>query len=208
MAGEYKNFNPRSSVMRTYTTKTKHAEIYGDSLSAVLADAIQALVEEVAARVDVYERSGNLLDSIGALMIINGHSDAQDRFFAREEAASSSHKGWRKHGIPSDTGRGYLNKYFDEVVAQSKGTHGFKIYVCAAAYYAQFLEDGSYRQDESGNYIGRKYHIISFSKNALEGILGQVASVWSSRNGVPGSKSGGIRNFIVSNIGTPYSISH
>jgi len=208
MAQELKTFNPRSSALAHYKLKSTREAIYGDSFTAVLADALQLLVEDVANRVDVNERSHNLIDSIGALLIVNGRSDKQDRFYARTPESYGLHKGWPKHGIEANTGRGYLDEYFDTLVSQYKGSHGFKIFVCAAAYYAQFLEDGSYRQDEHGNYLGRKYHIISFSKSALEGILGEVASVWSSRNGVPGSKTGGVRNFIVSNIGTPFSISH
>jgi len=204
--------NARSNIMRNYI---KSASVYrDDSFTQILEEAIKNLLEKIGSIADFESRTGALFDSIGALMLVNGSDfGGHWRYYLDEYSnhktkdgytlTHGTHKGWKKHDIPPDTGRGYLETYFDEVVRQNKGTHGIRVYVCAAAYYGQFLEDGSYAKN--GN--GRKYHVISFADDLLEAMLGEVARVWNGRNGQLGSRKGGVRNFVVKKVGTAYGIS-
>lgn len=66
--------------------------------------------------------------------------------------ANEIHKGWAKHNIEANTGRGYLDEYLDNYKPSKKG---LTLIVVNAVYYSPILEDG--RQGNSG----RRYKILS-----------------------------------------------
>lgn len=66
--------------------------------------------------------------------------------------AKEIHKGWAKHNIKANTGRGYLDEYLDNYKQSKKG---LTLVVANAVYYSPILEDG--RQSNNG----RRYKILS-----------------------------------------------
>lgn len=98
--------------------------------------------------------SGNMQDAYGAAVYYNGKI-VRRAYYNNSPISKGIHKGWNKRGYESDTGRGYLDKFFESYEPEST-----LCLVCVnAVYYTAILEDGTQGRPQVD--ISTKYHIIS-----------------------------------------------
>ena len=98
--------------------------------------------------------SGNLQDAYGTAVYYNGKI-VRRAYYNNSPISKGIHKGWAKRGYESDTGRGYLDKFFESYEPEST-----LCLVCVnAVYYTAILEDGTQGRPQVD--ISTKYHIIS-----------------------------------------------
>jgi hypothetical protein len=122
------------------------------------------------------DQSHNLSDSIGWAVYFNG--SLKEMGYANDiEDSDSTHKGWRKRGIPPNTGRGWLQDWCQTYKPKGR----YVLVVVAAAFYARILEDGA--QVPSG---GTKYKIITTIVDDMEReaakVKGRVSIVYGNKN--------------------------
>ena len=103
------------------------------------------------------DRSGSMHDAYGYAVYYNGKM-MKKGYAAGGRMSSEVHHGWIKRGIPDDTGRGYLESFFEDYATEVKST-GFVLVCVNAIYYAQILEDGA--QARPSRNISTRYRIIS-----------------------------------------------
>ena len=98
--------------------------------------------------------SGNLQDAYGTAVYYNGKI-VRRAYYNNSPISKGIHKGWAKRGYQDNTGRGYLDKFFESYVPTSA-----LCLVCVnAIYYTAILEDGTQGRPQVD--ISTKYHIIS-----------------------------------------------
>ena len=134
------------------------AKARSQSLSR-MADVLAAeglrIAKDAESTSETQKRSGNQSDAFGYAVYLDGKE--MRRGYANAAPTSSGpHKGWEKHGIPADTGRGYLNTFLDTYAAPKSGFH---LVVVNAAYYTRILEEGA--QGRPKRKLSAKYRIIS-----------------------------------------------
>lgn len=115
-----------------------------------LANEGARLCKAAADSKETRNRSGNQADAFGYAVYLNGK--IQKKGYAYPSMSRKIHKGWEKHGIPADTGRGYLDDFFANYRPSKMG---YTLIVVNAVYYSQILEDG---KQSAG---AAKYRIIS-----------------------------------------------
>lgn len=122
---------------------------------ALIADG-QKVINNAAKTADLKRkiRSGNLMDAYGAAVYFDGKI-VRRAYYTQSPISTSVHKGWAKRGYNDNTGRGYLEEFFNSYIPQSR-----VCLVCVnAVYYTAILEDGT--QARPAVDIATKYHIIS-----------------------------------------------
>lgn len=121
----------------------------GKYLDEIEGDA-KRIVKKAADSKEAKNRSFNMMDAYGYAIYFNGkqmrHGYASDITMSK-----GIHKGWAKHSIPADDGRGYLDQFFKEYTPKSKG---IELVVVNAIYYASILEAGK-------GFGGATFRIIS-----------------------------------------------
>lgn len=122
-----------------------------------LAAEGQKIVNEAYWRKEAKDRSGTMHDAYGYAVYHDGVIKKRG-YAAGGRMSSEVHPGWAKHGIPADTGRGYVDSFFDNYKSQVS-PKGFVLVCVNAAYYAQILEDGA--QGRPKRNISTRYRIIS-----------------------------------------------
>lgn len=124
-----------------------------DSLIADGSRVIQKAAETKEARNDTY----NMLDAYGCAVYHKGKL-VRKSYYNQTPKSTKTHKGWRKHSIESDTGRGYLDEFFKEYRPK-----GIIVLVCVnAIYYTNILEAGAQGSKPPGQPdIKKRYRIIS-----------------------------------------------
>lgn len=122
-----------------------------------LAKNGQNIVNEAYWSKEAKDRSGTMHDAYGYAVYYNGRI-VRKGYAAGGQMSSEVHKGWPKYGIPADTGRGYLESFFESYRSEVK-QKGFVLVCVNAAYYSQILEDGA--QARPSRQIATKYRIIS-----------------------------------------------
>lgn len=135
-----------------------------DNIIAMLAREGDKIVTEANRTKEAQNRTGNMADAFGYAVYYNGKQVRKG--YANDAATSSTvHKGWAKHGIPSDTGRGYIDSFFESYIAPERGFH----LVCVnAAYYSRILEEGA--QARPRRQIATKYRIISQMTDEMDAL--------------------------------------
>lgn len=124
-------------------------------MANTLASEGLRIAKDAEATAETQKRSGNQSDAFGYAVYLDGRE--MRRGYANPSPVSSvPHKGWEKHGIPADTGRGYLDSFLDTYVPPKKGFH---LVVVNAAYYTRILEEGA--QGRPKRRLSTKYRIIS-----------------------------------------------
>lgn len=128
-------------------------------LSGNIADALASegrrIAVEAERTAEAQRRTGNMADAFGYAVFLDG-KEVRRGYAEPSPTSSTVHKGWKKHGIPADTGRGYLDSYFDAYIAPAKGWH---LVVVNAVYYTRILEAGA--QARPARQKVRQYRIIS-----------------------------------------------
>ena len=107
---------------------------------------------------ETLDRSEAQKNAYGYRVYYNGLKQAEG-FLSR--TSDKVHKGWDKHSIPPNTGRGYLMDFFNSYEPSPKG---FELIVVNAVYYTQILEDGMQ------NKLHTKYKIISQIRDEFENL--------------------------------------
>lgn len=126
-----------------------------DNILDMLANEGRRIVEEANRSAEAQNRTGNMADAYGYAVYLNGKE--MRRGYANATPTSSGpHKGWPKYGIPADTGRGYLDSFFETYIPPAKGYH---LVTVNAAYYSRILEEGA--QARPRRQVATKYRIIS-----------------------------------------------
>lgn len=120
-----------------------------------LADECQKVIDKAARTNTTKPRTNNMRDAYGAAVYYQGKR-VRTRYVNPTPQSSQPSRGWEKHNIPSDTGRGYLETWFDEY--KPKGN--LELVCVNAVYYAQILEEGAQTRNK-GASLGTKYRIIS-----------------------------------------------
>lgn len=126
-----------------------------DAVADALAREGEKIVDEAMRSAEVTYRSGNMADAFGYAVFHNG-KEVRRGYANNAPTAAEAHKGWAKHGIPADTGRGYLDTYFDSYIAPASGFH---LVVVNAIYYTRILEAGA--QARPKRRLATRYRIIS-----------------------------------------------
>lgn len=128
-------------------------ERYLKGLCKQLADEGERIINIAWASQQTTRRSGAMDDAYGAGVFLGGKL-VERRYITNSPTSSIVHRGWEKNGIPADTGRGYLDDFFNGY----KASPNMIELVCVnAVYYTRILEDGKQRKD--GKIV--KYRIIS-----------------------------------------------
>lgn len=124
---------------------------YIESLIDSLFDDGMKIIRAAKATKEASNDTYNMEDAFGCAVYYKGR--VVRRGYANSNPKSEViHKGWAKKGIEANTGRGYLDEFFDGYKSNNKGLY----LVCVnAVYYAPILEDG--RQPNAKI----KYRIIS-----------------------------------------------
>lgn len=140
------------------------------STNRILNDFLDDLAEEgkkvidKAAKTNITKsRSNNMRDAYGAAVYYMGKR-VRTRYVNATPLSNRAHAGWGKHNIPSDTGRGYLDTWFDEY--KPKGN--IELVCVNAVYYAQILEEGA--QGRPYTQFSTKYEIISQTYSDMNGL--------------------------------------
>lgn len=115
----------------------------------------QKIVNEAYWSKAAKDRSGNMHDAYGYAVYFRGKLERKG-YAAGGQISSDIHKGWAKYGIGANTGRGYLDEFFNDYRPQS---NGFELVCVNAVYYAEILEDGA--QGRPKVPISKRYKIIS-----------------------------------------------
>lgn len=139
-----------------------------------IADSLAAegkrIVSEAERTAEVTYRSGNMADAFGYSVFFNGNEIR--RGYANDSPTSSGvHKGWEKHGIPADTGRGYLDDFFN---TYSPPKSGFHLVVVNAVYYTRILEAGAQARPERP--LATKYRIISQMAGSMDNLAAKYGA--------------------------------
>lgn len=109
-------------------------------------------------------RSGNMEDAYGCAVYYRGVC-VKKGYVNPTPKSIETHHGWRKHNIPDNTGRGYLNDFFKGFKPDDQGL----TLVCVnAVYYTNILENGA--QGRPKIPLSRKYRIISQADIAFDGL--------------------------------------
>lgn len=119
-----------------------------------LATEGQNIIDKAATKNTTTPRSRNMKDAYGAAVYYQGKR-VRTRYVNPTPESSNTHKGWAKYNIPSNTGRGYLETWFNEY--KPKGN--LELVCVNAVYYSQILEEGA--QGRPSVPISTKYRIIS-----------------------------------------------
>lgn len=129
-----------------------------------LANEGQKVIDKASKTNMTKPRSNNMMDAYGAAVYYKGKR-VRTRYVNPTPQSSQAHKGWEKHNIPSDTGRGYLETWFNEY--KPKGN--LELVCVNAIYYTQILEEGAQTR-RSGASLGTKYRIISQTYSDMYGL--------------------------------------
>lgn len=138
------------------------------SLSVAVADLLaregQRIASEANRSAEAQNRSGNMADAFGYAVYLDGKEIR--RGYANDAPTSDGpHRGWEKHGIPADTGRGYVDTYLDSYDAPERGYH---LVVVNAAYYSRILEEGA--QARPRRQVATRYRIISQMTDEMDAL--------------------------------------
>lgn len=120
-----------------------------------LADEGQRIIDKAARTNMTKPRSKNMMDAYGAAVYYKGKR-VRTKYVNESPASNTPHNGWKKHGIPSDTGRGYLDSWFNEY----RPSGNLELVCVNAVYYSEILENGAQTR-KGGASSGTKYRIIS-----------------------------------------------
>lgn len=122
-----------------------------------LAEEGQKIVNKAYWSKEAKDVSGTMHDAYGYAVYLDGQEKRRG-YAAGGQMSSEVHHGWKKKGIPADTGRGYLDSFFSSYKSQVN-QKGFVLVCVNAVYYAQILEDGA--QGRPNRSISTRYRIIS-----------------------------------------------
>lgn len=125
-----------------------------------IANDGQRIINEAARTNSTKPRSRNMMDAYGAAVYYRGQR-VRTRYVNNSPMTIETHSGWEKHGIPPNTGRGYLESWFNEY--KPKGD--LELVCVNAVYYAQILEEGA--QGRPSVPISTKYSIISQTMGSM-----------------------------------------
>lgn len=120
-----------------------------------LARQGQQMVDDAYRTKETHDKSGNMRDAYGWAVYVNGAIVRRGDTGA--QTSTKVHKGWEKHNIPANTGRGYLDDFFDTY--QDVPERGMALVVVNAVYYTSILEDGA--QGRPSVPVSAQYRIIS-----------------------------------------------
>jgi hypothetical protein len=116
-----------------------------------LSEQGKKLAKQAADTTEPKKQSGNLLDSFGYAVYYEG--ELQAKGYASDATISNeTHRGWKKHGIPENTGRGWLDSWIESYKPKE---HGYVLVIVAAAFYGRILE-GGYQHEGA-----KQYRVIS-----------------------------------------------
>lgn len=160
-----------------------------DQIVSFLAQKGQEIVNEAYWSKAAKDQSGSLHDAYGYAVFYDGKLEKKG-YAAGGQMSSEQHKGWAKHNISPDTGRGYLESFFESYKRQVS-KKGFCLICVNAIYYAQILEDGA--QGRPKRQISTRYRIISqvademrdlnkVFKGAVMSTISPVGSIGNTRN--------------------------
>lgn len=122
------------------------------------------IIREAAESNDTIQQSGNMEDAYGCAVYYRG-TCVKKGYVNPTPISTETHHGWRKHNIAANTGRGYLNEFFEGFKPDDRGM----TLVCVnAVYYTNILEDGA--QGRPKIPLSRQYKIISQADIAFEGL--------------------------------------
>lgn len=127
-----------------------------DEVFDALAKDGKKVIDNAARTNTTIPRSKNMMDAYGAAVFYQGKR-VRTVYVNPTPQSNKAHKGWDKHDIPSDTGRGYLDKWFDSYKTK---TNGIELVCVNAIYYSQILEEGAQTRNRKAS-LGTKYRIIS-----------------------------------------------
>ena len=131
------------------------SRLLDDLFDSLIKDG-EKVIRNAARTTDLKHKvvSGNLQDAYGTAVYYNGKI-VRRAYYNNSPISKGIHKGWAKRGYQGDTGRGYLDKFFESYEPEST-----LCLVCVnAVYYTAILEDGTQGRPQVD--ISTKYHIIS-----------------------------------------------
>lgn len=131
------------------------SRLLDDLFDSLIKDG-EKVIRNAARTTDLKHKvvSGNLQDAYGTAVYYNGKI-VRRAYYNNSPISKGIHKGWAKRGYQDDTGRGYLDKFFESYEPEST-----LCLVCVnAVYYTAILEDGTQGRPQVD--ISTKYHIIS-----------------------------------------------
>lgn len=126
-----------------------------DRIADTLESEGRRVAREAMNTAETQRRSGNQADAFG-FAVFHGGKEIRRGYANSSPVSSSRHRGWSKHGIPADTGRGYIDSFLDGYTPPQDGWH---LVVVNAAYYTRILEAGA--QGRPKRQLSAKYRIIS-----------------------------------------------
>lgn len=132
-------------------------ERYEKDMVKYLSQKGQDIIDNAYRSKEAKDRSGNMHDAYGYAIFSRGQL-VKKGYASGGVMSSKVHKGWAKHDIPADTGRGYLDSFFEEFKTRVS-PKGFVLICVNAVYYASILEAGA--QGRPHREISTKYRIIS-----------------------------------------------
>lgn len=131
------------------------SRLLDDLFDSLIKDG-EKVIRNAARTTDLKHKvvSGNLQDAYGTAVYYNGKI-VRRVYYNNSPISKGIHKGWAKRGYQDDTGRGYLDKFFESYTPTAT-----LCLVCVnAIYYTAILEDGTQGRPQVD--ISTKYHIIS-----------------------------------------------
>lgn len=122
-----------------------------DAYIQQLSKEADELVRKANEGREVQNRTYNMEDAYGWAIFYEG-KERKRGYLNKSPKSKKTHDGWAKAGISANTGRGYLDDYFNNYKPSGKG---LELVVVNAVYYTYILERGK----QGGK--GVKYRIIS-----------------------------------------------
>ena len=131
-----------------------------------LADEGKKVIDKAAKTNTTRPGSKNMMDAYGAAVYYYGKR-VRTVYVNPTPQSTETHKGWKKHNIPSNTGRGYLESWFNSY--KPKGS--LELVCVNAVYYSQILEEGA--QGRPRRSTSTKYRIISQTYSDMSSLAGK-----------------------------------
>lgn len=130
----------------------------------------QDIIDRAYLSKETRDRSGTQHDAYGYAVYNKGRL-LKKGYASGGRMSSKVHHGWPKHNIPADTGRGYLESFFEDYGKSISGK-GLVLVCVNAAYYSQILEEGA--QGRPSRQLSVKYRIISQISGEMRALAGQL----------------------------------
>lgn len=130
-----------------------------DELVQYLADEGERIIKAAYQSHTFQNRLYNLHDSYGSSVFVAGIEQPGCRRYAEPERS----QGVRNSNIGrEETGRQAIDRYFNDYAKRTRNDH-VELVVCAAMFYASFLEN-----PEEAPHIQHKYKVIALAKDELD----------------------------------------